>query len=115
MTGFFSSRIARDRVDLAGPRRHWSLGRQVALVLGLAIVIVSIFSGELVRYFESRYLQENLTQQTSRVFSSLSVASLDAIISRDRPVLETIVKETVKFDLGVVSFEIRDPRGLLLA
>jgi PAS domain S-box-containing protein len=115
MTGSSSS-PPRESADPPGtPQGHWSLGRQIALVLGLAIVTVSLLSGELVRYFEKRYLEENLTAQTRRVFASLSVATLDAVISRDRPVLETIVKETVKYDEDVVSFDLRDPRGQLLA
>ena len=91
--------------------RHWPLGRQLALILVLAIFAVSTLTGEWVRHFEQNYLEADLVQQTRRIFASLSAASIDAVISRDRPVLETIVRETVKFDDDIVSFDILDPRG----
>ncbi|MBM3848448.1 MAG: PAS domain S-box protein, partial [Verrucomicrobia bacterium] len=83
--------------------------------LGVATLLVSALTGELVRYFERRYLESEITLQTQRVFSTLSAAAMDSVISADRPILQTLVSGVVTNDPSIVTFSIQDARGRSLA
>ena len=91
--------------------KNWPLWQQIGLALALATLLVSVFTGELVRHFEKRYLDNELVLQTQRVFSTLSAASMDAVIARDRDVLKGVIETIVSHDADIVSFAIADPRG----
>ena len=116
MIGLLNNRsLQATRLPDRSPEAQWPLGRQVAILLVVAIGVASILSGELVRHFEKRYLEEALSLQTKRLLASLSASLLEPIMSSDRPILKTIVEETVKTDESVVLFEIQNARGVSLA
>ena len=115
MIGLLNNRnLQATRLPDRSPEAQWPLGRQVAILLVVAIGVASILSGELVRHFEKRYLEEALSLQTKRLLASLSASLLEPIMSSDRPILKTIVEETVKTDESVVLFEIQNARGASL-
>ncbi|MBL9166774.1 MAG: response regulator [Verrucomicrobiales bacterium] len=91
--------------------RNWPLWQQIGLALALATLLVSVLTGEMVRHFEKRYLDNDLVLQTQRVFSTLSAASMDAVIARDREVLKGVIETIVTHDADIVSFAIADSRG----
>ena len=96
------------------PIRHWPLRRQLGVALTLATCLVSVLTGELVRHFERRYLENDLIQQTERVFSTLSGAAIDTVIARDRSALKNIVQGTVIHDRDIVLLTLTDSEGEVL-
>ncbi len=90
---------------------HWPLRRQLGVALATATLLVSALAGELVRYAENRYLENDLLQQTRRMFSTLPAAAMDAILIKDRPVMTSLVEAAVSHDPDIISFYIRDIRG----
>ena len=97
------------------PTPHWPLRRQLGLALAAATLLVSALAGELVRYSEKRYLDNDLLQQTRRMFSTLPAAAIDAILIKDRPGMTSLVEAAVSHDPDIISFFIRDIRGTNLA
>ncbi len=94
--------------------RHWPLWGQTSLALGATILLVGFGSGELVRTLETNYLFKRLEKQTERTVSLISAISVDAVISQDGPLLETIVDQAVSKDPSIVALEIADEEGTQL-
>ncbi|MBI1842297.1 MAG: PAS domain S-box protein, partial [Verrucomicrobia bacterium] len=92
-------------------RAHWPLSRQLGLALFVATLLVSVLAGEMVRHFEKRYLDNELEQQTHRVFTTLSGAAMEHVVSQDRPMLKSIVEGSVSPDPDILSFNIDAPDG----
>ncbi len=74
---------------------HWPLRRQIILALGGSILLIGLLSGELVRTIETEYLQQNFEQQSHKMFSILSATTIDAVVSEDQPLLETIINQII--------------------
>lgn len=72
---------------------------------------VGLFAGEMVREMETRAFKKNFSYQTQKLVAMLSAASLDAVVSEDRPVLDTIVKQLVDNDADVHSVAIKNEYG----
>ena len=83
--------------------RHWPLWLQTGLTLGITILVVGFGSGELVRKLETNYLFKRSDEQTERTVSLISAVSVDAVISQDGPLLETLVNQAVSKDPSIVS------------
>jgi len=90
---------------------QWPLRRQLVLTLGGSLLIVGVLSGELVRTMETTYLQQSFEEQSRKMFSILSATSIDAVVSEDQPLLETIVAQTVTFEPDIYSLVIENELG----
>ena len=91
--------------------RTWPLSRQLLVALGGTVLIMGMVSGELVRDMETTYLEHTLEEQNQRTLSLLSATSLDAVVSEDRPLLETIVAQTVGYEPDIFSVAILNELG----
>ncbi len=94
--------------------RNWPLRRQIFIVLGFTIMTIGLFAGEMVREMETRAFVKNFSYQTQKLVAMLSAASIDAIVSEDRPVLDTIIWQLVENDSDVVSVSIENEYGEVL-
>lgn len=92
-------------------RRPWPLRRQLLLGLGGIVVLAGLVVGEVVRTLETQYLHHRLQQHSQQMLSMLAAASLDAIISEDRPVLKTMVTQSVRRDPHIVAVQVANERG----
>lgn len=93
---------------LANLLYNWPLRRQIIVALGFTIMAVGISAGELVRKMEIRAFEKNYSSQTQKLVALLSATSLDAIVSEDRPVLDTIVQQLIDNDNDVFSVTIQN-------
>ncbi len=64
-------------------------------------MMVGLIAAEFARNQETASFKRNFNYQTQKLVSMLSATSLDAILSEDRPVLETIIKQLVENDSDV--------------
>ena len=78
------------------PSMPWRLSVQIILALVGAAVIVGFLLGEVVRHLETQRLRAELQNQTQRTVNLLSAVSIDAMITEDGPLLETIIQEAVE-------------------
>jgi len=88
--------------------KNWPLRRQIVLVIGCTIIAVGLAAAEFVRDLETRTFERNFNYQTQKLVSMLSATSLDAIVSEDRPVLETTIAQLVENDSDVEAVNIFD-------
>jgi len=97
---------------------HWfqktSIQAQLCAALLLATLVVTIVAGEVVRKIEGSYLENTLKTQSERIFSVLVATSLEAIISEDKPVLETIVQQLAQHDSSIAEIDITNTEGIVL-
>ena len=81
--------------------KNWPLRQQIILVMGCTILAVGLSAAEFVRFNEDRAFERNFRDQTQKLVSMLSATSLDAILSEDRPILDTTIKQLVDNDSDV--------------
>ncbi len=102
----------RDKLGLKGPM---PLRLQVFLALGIAAVVIAFASGELFRQFETGYQMDRLYKQSESTFDVLSGAAIEAVITEDGPVLQSIVEEMVRSDRNVAAVIIENESRTKLA
>ncbi|MCB4457968.1 response regulator [Leisingera sp. McT4-56] len=88
---------------------------QIVLSLLLAASAVGFAVGDLAQRQEVQRLEEQLAEQADLTVSLLSGLMLESIIVEDVPVLETGLIEAVSRKPQIVSIQIRNPAGKLLA
>ena len=85
---------------------NWPLRRQIILVMGCTILAAGLSAAEFVRYNENKAFERSFKEQTQKLVSMLSATSLDAILSEDRPVLDTTIQQLVQNDPDVEAISI---------
>lgn len=90
---------------------RWPLAIQVFIGISLSMMTVGIISGELYRVRETDFLRENFYRQSKQTFSMLSSVSIEAMITEDVPVLETIVAKVVEKTPGIYALSIYNEEG----
>jgi len=86
--------------------KNWPLRRQIVLVIGVTILMVGVAGAEFVQYVERNTFERNFHYQTEKLVAMLSATSLDAIVSEDRPVLQTTIQQLLENDKDVVGIQI---------
>ncbi len=95
-------------------RQRSPLWLQVVLALGSAMLLVAWIAGDLIRKQETEYLVANLRDQSERAFAVLSAGTLEAVITEDRPMLETIVDQSMRNDPDITEVSIETETGMIL-
>ena len=94
--------------------RPWPLGRQFAMVLGLAILLVGWGASQLIRNTEPQALLNLAEKNAENTVSLLAAISTSAVVEQNIPALETIVDQTLQQDSSILSIAILTPDGMLL-
>jgi two-component system sensor histidine kinase/response regulator len=94
--------------------KNWPLRQQIILLMGCTILAVGMSAAEFVRFNENRAFERNFRDQTQKLVSMLSATSLDAILSEDRPILDTTIKQLVDNDADVEAISILNENGEIL-
>jgi signal transduction histidine kinase/CheY-like chemotaxis protein len=94
--------------------RHWPLWLQIIIAAGVALLLVNLAVFTLVRHYEQGYLENALGQQHSISFDILLATSLEAVISEDIPLLESVVLQATMHNPDIYSLDIRNEDGLAL-
>ncbi|MFK8081279.1 MAG: response regulator [Granulosicoccus sp.] len=94
--------------------KNWPLRQQIILVMGCTILAVGLSAAEFVRFNENRAFERNFRDQTQKLVSMLSATSLDAILSEDRPVLDTTIKQLTDNDADVEAVYIYNENNEIL-
>ena len=90
---------------------RWPLRRQIVLVAGGAILLFGLGAAEFVRQNEMRAFERTFGEQSSKLVGTLAAASLDAVLSADRPVLDTVIQSLVEEDPEIEAVTVLDDRG----
>ena len=99
---------------LGGKGGYLSLWQQISCIL----ILLGLTMGSLIVYgsslYEEKYAQQQLIHQNSRVLMFISASSMDAIISEDIPVLETLVSQVMSTDPDIIRIRILNETGHVL-
>lgn len=90
MTKHNKDRRARPRAPST-----WSLSRQIIVVVIGVSVLIGAIVGEAVRHFDSQHMLTELEDRTVEVVSLISAVAVDAMITEDVPLIETIIQQTI--------------------
>ncbi len=107
-------KFAKQATSGTGGRR-WSLSRQVLLGFGVAALIIGFLFGELERWLETSELQQQLHEQSRQTAALLAAVSVDAMITEDQPLLETIIEQVVGSNPAIHSLAFENEDGASLA
>lgn len=92
-----------------------TLRLQVIIALGCVAAGVAFVSGELFRSLEKDYLLDRLYEQSENTFDVLSGAAIEAVITEDGPVLQSIIGQVVRTDDNIVAVVVENETGVKLA
>ena len=95
--------------------KAWPLWGQVITVFLLASILFGAIAGKIVNQMETRHLYENHLLFTKKIFDTIISGSIEAIITEDRPILNTIVSELVAASKEIYYLSIHNEDGDILA
>jgi len=78
--------------------KKYKLQSLLFISLTLTFASVAYITGEYMRTVQTRTLEDSFTKHSQKTFSMLFATSLDAVLSEDQPVLETIVAQSIELD-----------------
>ncbi len=91
-----------------------SLRNQILLGFGCIALVIAFVSGKVTQELSTNYLMRQLNVQSENTFDVLVGASLEAVITEDAPVLNSIVEQVIRNDTNIASVEIRNETGIIL-
>ncbi len=91
-----------------------SLRLQVMVTLACVAVIMALVSGTVLRNLETDYLVESVYERSEETFDVLTAAALEAVITEDGPLLETIIEQVVRNARDIMSIDIQNESGATL-
>ncbi len=95
--------------------KQWEISTQLALILSLATILIAITIGESIRNIESQYLVKKVESHDQHVLDIIASSLVDAVISEDIPVLNSIVQQISKSYPELISLKISNEYGQALA
>ncbi len=90
---------------------RWGLWKQTLFVLVLVAAVFGYGAGEYVRTTQLSHLQNQYRQNNHKISQLLSATALDAVISHDVPVLQTIVEQAGLNEPAISKLRITNGEG----
>ncbi len=87
---------------------------QNLLALLMAMAVINVISGEVARIFETDALLDDLRRENVTKFNLLHASTLEAVISEDIPLLESIISEATAQDTDIHAVSIRNEQDQVL-
>jgi PAS domain S-box-containing protein len=72
-------------------KQHWRLSRQILAAVAIITLASGLFAGEVVRRIETDLLKKELDTRNKHSVALISAVVVDAMITEDRPLIETII------------------------
>ncbi|MCP4296699.1 MAG: PAS domain S-box protein [Proteobacteria bacterium] len=94
--------------------KNWPIWLQIITFFFWMILLVGLISGVLLRDLETEYLYNTLKDYSNKTSDMLTVTSIDAIITEDIPLLETIVTQAHELDHQIQSLTISNENSVVL-
>ncbi|MCU7936120.1 MAG: response regulator [Candidatus Thiodiazotropha sp. (ex Dulcina madagascariensis)] len=94
--------------------KHWPLWLQVTLALLAALLLVNWLTASLVRHVVSNFEFKQMEQQGRNSSALLAATTLNAVISEDIPLLDTIAAQSLAQSPNMVELSIKNERDELL-
>ncbi len=98
----------------SSPRKRWPLWLQLVLALLAALLLVNLLTAPLARHVLSDFLFKQEKEQTRSSFALLAATVIDAVITEDIPLLDTIAAQSMERAPNMVVLSIENELGDLL-
>lgn len=95
--------------------KKYKLQSLLLVSLTLTFATVAYITGEYMRTVQTRTLEDSFQRHSQKTFSMLFATSLDAVLSEDTPVLETIVAQSIELDPEIHELSIVNEYNQVLA
>ena len=95
--------------------KKYKLQSLLFISLTLTFASVAYITGEYMRTVQTRTLEDSFQRHSQKTFSMLFATSLDAVLSEDQPVLETIVAQSIELDPEIHALSIVNEYNQVLA
>ncbi len=95
--------------------KRWPLWLQLTSSLLAVLVMVNFLTASLAQYVVSDFLFKQLEEQIRGSFSLLAATAIDAVITEDIPLLDTIVAQSLEQSPEMIGLSIENERGESLA
>ena len=93
---------------------RWPLWIQLALALVLALLIVNLITAIIARHIVSNFALEQVEENSRNSFALLTATAIDAVITEDIPLLETIAAQSLLQTPSMTGLSIENEQGKLL-
>ena len=93
-------------------RYHWPLWLQIALALFIALLLVNLITASLVRNVMGEFELEQVREQSHNTFALLAATTIDAVITEDIPLLETVATQSLQQSPNMIALSITNEQGI---
>ena len=94
--------------------KRYPLWVQIFIALIVCLIIVNILTSIVVREIGSGFLFQQVDSQSKHSFSLLAATALDAVISEDQPILNSIANQTLSKSKNIIDIIIRNEKDEIL-
>ncbi len=98
-----------------GREKHWPLWGQITCALLAALIVVNLATAWLIRHVESDYLFAKMEEKSRDSSTLLAATAIGAVITEDRPALDTIISQSLHLAPNMVELAIENENGEILA
>lgn len=95
--------------------KRLGIWQQLLICLSVVSIFFSFSFGYVLRQVEHGFLLSKIEETNQRTVSLITATSLDAILTEDRPVLESIIVGVAKADKAIIAIRISNENGQPLA
>ena len=89
------------QLQIINKLKKYKLQSLLIVSLTLTFATVAYITGEYMRTVQTRTLEDSFQKHSEKTFRMLFATSLDAVLSEDTPVLETIVAQSIELDSDI--------------
>ncbi len=94
--------------------KKFTLWQQIAVLSLCSVIVVSFTAGRIIRSLEKEYLVNQLAVHTKQLLSVVSGATVDAMITEDVDILETVVEQVSRNSETMIEVIIENSEGQIL-
>ncbi len=98
-----------------GQRKHWPLWAQISCALLVTLLLVNLATAWLIRHLESDYLFAKMEEKSRDSSTLLAATAIGAVITEDRPVLDTIITQALQLAPNMVELTIENENDKIIA
>ena len=95
-------------------RKRWPLWLQLVLSLLAALLAVNLLTAPLARHVVSDFEFKHMAAESHSSFALLAAAAIDAVITEDIPLLDTIAAQSLEQAPDMIKLSIKNERDELL-
>ncbi len=93
---------------------RWPLWLQLAMAMAIFFLLVNLIAASLIRYVVSNFEFKQAEEQSYNSFALFSAAIIDAVITEDISLMNSVVKQSMKRVPNILTLSIESEKGKLL-